>query len=772
MRLPEAFRGQDFTHHDVISLIRSFCASSATKDKPIVIVGLRTAGAYFAPLMALYLKRSNWSRVAWFSIRPKSGTSVWEQWQLRSAARHDARVLVVDDYPATGKTLRLTLEILQKSKIKPERISVLAPTHAAEPHWMELAGIKEGMTVFTVRPAELYKAELLKPKAVESWCAEYFASSGSTSFRVIDDDRINRLNARLAEHSKEGHHVREKRVFTIELSDRYGRATRKEIFFKSAGWGWLGYHAYIAGRCLDGFVPELIGLRNGVLVTAWIDEKERGEPCPNGAMVNVVASYVAARRRRLPLIGDFRHERRTYRWTGVDEIVTILRAAYGPFLGRLKAPALRKQVYTYLSSTPTLIDGRMRSQEWLHTPTAVFKADFEHHNFGGAELDIADPAYDLAAAVFEFQWNRESEEQLLATYMRMSGDRTAADRMIIYKILYASMAMRHAEGRVMAGNEPQKHNDLFHHARNFLIYSMNRFCADLIKQPRLIGWSDSIFFMDLDGVFDQELLGFPHATQSGLESLPLLQSNGYSVVLNTSRSVEHVRNYCATYGIAGGIAEFGGIFVDKIHNKELPLVDAAGTRQLAKCRDAIRALPGVLIDPGYTYSIRAYRYKGSSTAPLTEEEIRSVLVDSEFDRMTYFSRRTGTYIVQKGTGKGPAVQFVKQYLGNNARLAAIGDSEDDIPMLAVCDYAYATARCSQAVQQFGKKSHCRVVKQPRQAGLLEAVRHRLQSDGVALGESSRISSRLNSDHLIQTLLEVADRRPLQQLLAVLVLWNL
>ncbi|PYR69620.1 MAG: hypothetical protein DMG20_06980 [Acidobacteria bacterium] len=105
MRLPEAFRGQDFTHHDVIALIQRFCESSTTKDKPIVIVGLRTAGAYFAPLMALYLKRSNWSRVAWFSIRPKSGISVWEQWQLRSAARHDSRVLVVDDYPATGKTL-------------------------------------------------------------------------------------------------------------------------------------------------------------------------------------------------------------------------------------------------------------------------------------------------------------------------------------------------------------------------------------------------------------------------------------------------------------------------------------------------------------------------------------------------------------------------------------------------------------------------------------------------------------------------------------------
>src|SRR5437764_1228184 len=83
--------------------------------------GLRTAGSYFAPLMTVYLKRLNWSRVSWFSIRPKSGISLWERWQLRWAARRHARVLVVDDYPATGQTLRLTLRILQESKIKPEQ---------------------------------------------------------------------------------------------------------------------------------------------------------------------------------------------------------------------------------------------------------------------------------------------------------------------------------------------------------------------------------------------------------------------------------------------------------------------------------------------------------------------------------------------------------------------------------------------------------------------------------------------------------------------------
>ena len=460
---------------------------------------------------------------------------------------------------------------------------MLAPTHAAEPHWKELAGIKAGVSVFTVHPSELYKASLLNPTAVESWCAEYFTASGATGCRVVNDDRIERLNARLAEHSKEGHHVREKRVFAVELSDSHGRVSRRELFFKSAGWGWLGYHAYIAGKRLEGFVPEVIGLRNGLLVTAWIDETEQ-RPLPNSQMVNVVASYVAGRCRKLPLAGDCRHEKRMYRWTGVDEIVTILRAAYGPYIGRLKAAGLRKQLYTYLTSTPTLIDGRMRSQEWLRTPTAVLKADFEHHNFGGAELDIADPAYDLAAAVFEFQWPRELEEQLLTAYLRMSGDRTAAERIIIYKILYASLAMRHAAGRVIAGKEPERYNNIYHHARNFLIYSMNRFCADLINLPRNAKWSDSIFFIDLDGVFDQELLGFPHATQNGLQSLMFLHSNGYSVVLNTGRSTEHVRNYCETYGIPGGFAEFGGAFVDIIGHKEVPLIDAAVAGQLPKCR--------------------------------------------------------------------------------------------------------------------------------------------------------------------------------------------
>src|SRR5262249_9482260 len=146
------------------------------------------------------------------------GISAWEARQLRKAHRKNARVLVVDDYPATGETLRLTLKILQQAKLKPEQISLLAPTHAAQPNWVQLAGIDPAIKVFTVQPEELLKFDLLRPESVVSWCAEYFPS-----LRIVSNKQVDELNARLAEHLKDGHHVREKRVFDIELKNGENR---------------------------------------------------------------------------------------------------------------------------------------------------------------------------------------------------------------------------------------------------------------------------------------------------------------------------------------------------------------------------------------------------------------------------------------------------------------------------------------------------------------------------------------------------------------------
>src|SRR5207247_9816932 len=115
---------------------------------------------------------------------------------------------------------------------------------------------------------------------------------------------------------------------------------------------------------------------------------------------------------------------------------------------------------------------------------------------------------------------------------------------------------------------------------------------------------------------------FPHTTVSGLTALALLQAQGFAVVLNTGRSVEHVREYCRTYGLPGGIAEYGSVLFDAVTNQEVALCTPAARERLAQCRGALVAVPSVLVDRGYRCSGRAYRFPGAGTVGLVRWNVR------------------------------------------------------------------------------------------------------------------------------------------------------
>src|SRR5204862_7970858 len=96
-----------------------------------------------------------------------------------------------------------------------------------------------------------------------------------------------------------------------------------------------------------------------------------------------VWSYLAARTLILRLTSHNQAKGVTYSAVGVDEIVNLLRTGYGPYVNRLKKPVLRKHLSRFIGTTPTMLDGQMKADEWLRLPAAIYKADFEHHNFGG-----------------------------------------------------------------------------------------------------------------------------------------------------------------------------------------------------------------------------------------------------------------------------------------------------------------------------------------------------------------------------------------------------
>ena len=771
MRVPEAFRCQDMTHQDVIFLTRRFLSSSQGAQKPLAVIGIRTAGAYFAPLTKAFLSSQGWPQVECFTIRPRKGLSFLERRRLRDVSRRGMRVLLVDDYQNRGRTMRMALGTLRRFNIPPQNITVLAPRHPAQPDGSlpaEIEGV-ERIAVIELRFDELHKAQRLQSDLAESLCREYYGTTPGLKVVGTRDEAAERINKGFSLRYGDSFQVRLKAVSAVRLSEEGSPDVLKRVLSKSVGWGWLGYHAYLAGTRLGHRVPKVLGLREGFLWMEWIEnDRWEGQTLEKSATVTFIASYVASRARHLRLPEDPCLDNSNYRWTGRDLLMDTLLGVYNPWVKRFKRPRLRRRFNGLRGVLPALLDGQMNPEEWILTSSGLCKTDFEQHNFGGGELDLVDPAYDLAAAVYEFQLSESEEHNLLRQYADESSDTTVPERMLFYKLLcgargkmrsaYNILSYEKRTGAEAAAKRREWHRSSLA-ANDFMVYQMNRFCGGLLG-PTAVRWSKLLFFMDLDGVLDQWLMGFPHTTWSGLRALALLRRHGISVVPNTGRSVEHVRDYVRSYGFPGGIAEYGSVFVDAAGQKEMVLIDAQAREQLDRCREAIQDLAGVVIDPGYRFSVRAFRCNGVRAEGLPAEEVRDFLTRSGFHRLGFITTEVDTYIFQAGVSKESALRAVKEYLGlMDSPVAAIGDSDHDLGMLQAAEFPYIPAHGSKKLRRAsGTSGPWRVMAEPFQRGLLSAARDLVQNRFKTSADNQDDPlSEQNRDGLMAELLQAPDR---------------
>src|SRR5438128_915474 len=214
MTLPAAFRNQDLTHHDVSALARRVAASlgggagGADAAQPLVVVGPRTAGAYFAPLLKTHLAACGVVGTSWLTIRPKQRPSAAEHRRLRQLRRSTARVVVVDEPPSSGETLRLTLAILARAGVSADRVTVAVPRNPSKADWTLPAEYAElpRPALIAVDPPDYYKARLLEPRAIGSLLREYCGPNAA----VAETADVAALNAHLWAHHRDGFHVRPK----------------------------------------------------------------------------------------------------------------------------------------------------------------------------------------------------------------------------------------------------------------------------------------------------------------------------------------------------------------------------------------------------------------------------------------------------------------------------------------------------------------------------------------------------------------------------------
>jgi len=794
---PSAFRKHDLTHFDVLALGRNFANRFPAREQPILIVGLRTAGSYFAPVLRAFLKAKDYRTVDAVTVRPEMGAGASERTELNRCARQGYTAVILDDSPRTGDAIVLAVEMARKAGFPSERIVVLVPVHPATREWRnhtESISLSD-TTILTLEGEDWHKVGLLTPKVMETRLREYFPAGRFESVSVVNDAATDRFNEQLQSPSEEARRSRLKRVFAVRLETSDGQMETRFVLAKSVGWGWLAYHAFLAGQRLAEFVPPVLGLRDGILFSEWLPQlpvpKLGGTGVPpvcREQWIATSASYVAARTRSLgldenptPSLGLHPHH------DGIRLLDRVLCRAYGSVVAaNLMRPRVRQRLANQPCPSPTLIDGKMERSEWIVEDRGLFKTDYEHHGMGKNELNVVDPAYDLAEVVLRLGLSAEEETQLIRRYVDESGDSAVDKRLFLNKVLAGSWAAVSALKYLFRRPQLPHRQPLFHQdfldAWHFLTVHAARFCGRHCQPPQIPCWRSPLVVLDIDGVLDRRIFGFPGTTAAGIEALALLHAHEFAVAVNTARSALEVKEYCRAYGFVGGVAEYGAYVWDAVNNRERVLASPESLAQLDKLRAALTQLPGVFLDDRYRYSIRAFTYEdrpssgnhsriasvfgalrdspydGKYPVPFPTLSVQHLLATLGLDRLRVHQTTIDTTIVAKEVDKGTGLMKLRDFAGwPDMETIAIGDSEPDLPMFREATRSFAPAHigCARLARSLG----CRIARQPYQRGLLEIVRSVIHSGGRPCGRCpSRGALRPRNQDVFLDLLEVADRR--------------
>jgi hydroxymethylpyrimidine pyrophosphatase-like HAD family hydrolase len=226
--------------------------------------------------------------------------------------------------------------------------------------------------------------------------------------------------------------------------------------------------------------------------------------------------------------------------------------------------------------------------------------------------------------------------------------------------------------------------------------------------------------MDIDGVLDKEVFGFPSTTAAGLQALAHLHRHGASLAFDTARTLDEVKEYCQAYGGAGGVGEYGAVAWDRASDRTRVLVSPESREQLLAVADALRRVPGVFLNDRYAHSLRAYTYVSDRTAPLPAGLIHGVLSRLGAERLVVHQTFRDTAVLARETDKGRGLVALMELAGRDlADAIAIGDSEPDLPMFRAAPRSFAPRHISgrEVARQLG----CTIAPFAYQRGLLAAV---------------------------------------------------
>lgn len=766
LRNPAFFHVRDLTHFDILKLGEKFAAAFPDRTQPIILVGLRTAGSYFIPLLRAYLKVNGYQDVDSVTMRPRSAVGWREKVRIAMCAKAGRLAVILDEPPCSGGSTAGIAKILYKAGFAKTKVVALFPVLYLYRDWRKGWGnlLDSGTRALTLESEEWHKKELLQPQAAQSVIETYFTARGYVSAALRMSAEAETFNTQLQRSSEEKMHTRLKRVYEVQLQKRSGQTETRYILAKSVGWGWLGYRAYILGERLSQFVPPVLGLRNGILYTEWLPQTKAVSDQPLNGHSATLASYVASRVRSVGLKDDPSADLiRDNQHKGYEELASLLGRAYGSSpASALRRPRIQQWFAQNACQAPTLIDAKMRPLEWIGGSSALLKTDFEHHAMGKRELEMVDPGFDLAEAILHFKLSQVEERKLIDRYVEESGDTHVAERLFMNKLLAGAWSMIQALLNLNDQRLRHRWQDFscqYLAAWEFLTLQTVHHCARVCVRPRSTRWQSPLVALDVDGVLDRNVFFiFPSTTAAGIKAVSTLHSHNLAVTLNSARSLHEVKEYCDAYGFLGGVAEYGSAIWDAVNKQERVLASPEALTQLETLRRALRNIPGVFLNNTYEHSIRTFTYGRERTDPLPTMLIGGLIGELKLDRLRFHQTELDTAVLAKDVDKGTGLRaLVSQASIPNLETIAVGDSAPDLDMFRVANRSFAPSQisCGDKARQLG----CEISRRPYQSGLLEIARSIVHPDGKCCPSCKSLdrAGRKQND-LFMELLEIADQK--------------
>jgi hydroxymethylpyrimidine pyrophosphatase-like HAD family hydrolase len=504
-----------------------------------------------------------------------------------------------------------------------------------------------------------------------------------------------------------------------------GRIVARDLVAEGVGLGYFGRHAVSIARALPGWVPAVYGFADGVLV------REATSPDPGSDAVDVrvdavgaermaghVAEYVLARHRALSTTRDT-----SMRVAGQSPAWELAAEQLCHGLGRLGMP-LRIPLVDPITRAllrvrdPMIVDGRMYPERWRCRREAgagsvtgagrIVKELFAEGAFSNRELFCYDPVFDLAGASANTGCTRFTA-RLREHYAALSADPIPEERWLIYQLIHLQAA---AEAARMSPESADRAR-----ARAVQQYFASLYLDDLTPDP-----AGPWCALDIDGVLEISPLGCSTTTQAGALALRSLLAHGYQPLLATGRNVEDVQERCESYGLRGGVAEYGALVYDHDSGAVVELVGGREREDLAGLRDALSRVPGVHLDPGHRLTVRAYRGRGGERRGLPRSVAQAALGRagvSERIRMIPGDAQTDfvPVTVDKSTGVRHLLESRLACPATRPLALAVGDGAADAGMLAMADVARAPRNADRLLVRGG----VRRTRARYQAGLAQAV---------------------------------------------------